>query len=936
LVPDEKTQKASGATPMLLQYWKVKAAHFDKVAFFKVGKFYEIFYYDAFIAVHVCELNWMNSDKKPHVGFPEMAKHAYAKKLIAAGYKVVVVEQVERVEEQKQKKVESKQEGGPTGPTCIDRAPCEVFTKGTIVDTEMIGGASAMFMAYLHFEEGEGGAGGDTSFAACLVDCATSQISVGRVADSGDRNALRTFLAQMQPREIVYSSGNIPAEVQSMLKRLPCRPQLSALGAAKLTGLAAKGRLQSYRTAHPGKLVPEVEATLTNGARDSSTIAAAGALEYLEDVLLSGRVLPFAVWQVLDMPSGLSVDASLEEKTADRSVVTAGKRMVLDATALGALEVLESADGAYQGSLLQFLDHTSTPCGFRLLKQWLCAPLYDVAEIRSRQEAVEFFISEPALAKQLRDDLSKVELDLERATSRVWGFALQNERKAVLYEDVTARRLREFADLLQAYEKCADLVATFPARQGLPARLQQITRSKDAGGSFPQLKPVIDRLRNSVVGTPGKNDKIKYRPSDGADQQYDSINKEIAGVKAALEKLLTALQKSHPSMTFEYCLQVVNRYEVEVDEKSAPKNFLTGVQLTSRAGKKVRFQTPEIKKLVTRLDVLDNQLEDCIWPFLSKLFQEFYAHQAQFRAATRLVAEIDALLSLAAASQGLTGNSCIPEIVSLDAPDTTGTLELRNCLHPVAAAKLTTAFVANDTFLNACDVPHILCVTGPNMGGKSTVLRQTCIAVIMAQLGCRVNAAKCRLSPVDRIFTRIGSYDAILEGKSTLLTELEETAAVLAHGTKRSLAVLDELGRGTSTFDGAAIAAAVLDELAKRVGCMSMFATHYHPVSREAVQHKEIAPYHMAASVDDNTQQMVFLYRFLAGLCPSSHGHNVAQLAGLPKAVLEEAISKSAEFERSEKYGAMRDGDGLEIARLAEAGDENALRALFQKIKGGA
>merc|ERR1711860_9616 len=181
-------------------------------------------------------------------------------------------------------------------------------------------------------------------------------------------------------------------------------------------------------------------------------------------------------------------------------------------------------------------------------------------------------------------------------------------------------------------------------------------------------------------------------------------------------------------------------------------------------------------------------------------------------------------------------------------------------------------------------------------GGKSTVLRQTCIAVVMAQLGCRVNAEVCRLSPVDRIFTRIGSYDSILEGKSTLLIELEETSAVLRHASRRSLAVLDELGRGTSTFDGAAIASAVLDELTRKVGCMLLFATHYHPISCEAAKWPEVKPFHMAAELDEKTNKMSFLYRFLPGLCPASHGHHVARLAGLPARVLEDALAKSAEF----------------------------------------
>jgi len=320
---------------------------------------------------------------------------------------------------------------------------------------------------------------------------------------------------------------------------------------------------------------------------------------------------------------------------------------------------------------------------------------------------------------------------------------------------------------------------------------------------------------------------------------------------------------------------------------------------------------------------------DCIYPFLAQLFHEFYAHQAHFRAAVRLISELDALLSLAMTSQSLSGSSCRPEFVSPDAHGTS-VLEVRNCKHPVAAARMGAAFVPNDAVMNAEGVPGVLVVTGPNMGGKSTVLRQTCLAVVLAQLGCRVNATSCRMSPVDRIFTRIGSYDTILEGKSTLFTELEETASILAHGTSRSLAVLDELGRGTSTFDGAAIASAVLDDLAHRVKCLVLFATHYHPVSREAVRSPSIAPYHMAADTDPKTNEMTFLYRFLPGLCPASHGHNVARLAGLPQSVLEEAMAKSEEFERGLASG--DDPEGLQdLFQLMEQGDEAGLRSYYRR-----
>jgi len=907
---------------MLKQFWKVKKAHFDKVALFKVGKFYEIFYYDACIAQRVCGLNFCRGEK-PHVGFPEGGKHHYSKQLVAAGYKVVVVEQVERVSETKERNAGA--------PSCVEREPCEILTKGTIVDPEMVDGASAKFMACLHFQE-------DLQFSVCLVDCATSQILVSTVQDAADRNALRTLLAQVQPSEVVYAVDNAPPEVISMLRRLPCRPLLSPLPGNDIGLIAARQKLQVYRSAHPGKLPSTVEDLL---ASDSAAIAAAAALAYLESCLLGPRVLPFAIWECLDSASNLLCGTG-----SSPSKDAAGRRMVLDATALSALEILETLDGSYKGSLLDFLDNTRTPFGFRLLKQWLCAPLFCPQEILLRRDAVEFFIKHPDLASRLRDALKKIPVDLERETAKVWGYAVQAERRAVMYEDVTAKRLSNFMALLQAFEQCLRFLASLPCENAWPERLKQIVRARSKGGTFPDLQAVITRLGTSVIPLPAdKNGKIKHRPCDGADKAYDSVAKHIAKIKARLEEELKRLQAQHAPVGLAFVHRLpAFRFEVEAAEGALPQKVLEQLDVTSRIkGSKVRFQTDTIKQLVAELDRLDEQLEDCVFPFLSRLFQEFYAHHAQFRAAVRLLSELDALLSLAAASQGLAGDSCCPEIIELDGAEGVGVLELRSCRHPVAAAMMGASFVPNDTTLNADGVPGVIVVTGPNMGGKSTVLRQTCIAVIMAQLGCRVNAASCRLSPVDRIFTRIGSYDALLEGKSTLLTELEETAAVLLHASKRSLAVLDELGRGTSTFDGAAIAAAVLADLTRRVQCLALFATHYHPVSQEAASWADVAPFHMAAEVDKQTHDMTFLYRFLPGLCPASYGHNVARLAGLPSSVLAEARAKSAEFESSQHTSSApkeveAELTASELLRLMDtastAGDADCategLRALFR------
>jgi DNA mismatch repair protein MSH6 len=602
--------------------------------------------------------------------------------------------------------------------------------------------------------------------------------------------------------------------------------------------------------------------------------------------------------------------------------------MVLDATALSALEVLETLEGTYKGSLLEFLDNTNTGSGFRLLKQWVCAPLYDGAEIRTRQETVEFFIRNQDLAQQLSSGLKHIPMDLERVTARVWSYALQAERFAVMYDDMTAKRLGEFKTLLKCYKQCIGLITkTFANNQAIPSRLSKLAKTPNKGGVFPDLEAVIDQLSGSVVeGTDPKNGRPKCHPQVGADEKYDAICKKIDGVKQRLDAELRNLKAMHPGANFTYAHRLPGfRYEVDCEEKAVPSAFLNKVDVTSRPKGRVRFQTDSIKKSVAELDALEDQQGDCIFPFLSRLFQKFHGHQAPFRAALRCLAEIDALLSLAAASQKFAGTSCCPEILIPEDPKAPAVLELKECRHPVAASLMGNGFVPNDTVMNAGGVPGVLVVTGPNMGGKSTVLRQTCIAVLMAQLGCRVNARACRMSPVDRIFTRIGSYDTILEGKSTLLIELEETAAVMAHGSHRSLAVLDELGRGTSTFDGAAIASAVLDHLKDNVGCMVLFATHYHPVSRAAAQSPKVAPFHMAANAGENNQ-MTFLYRFLPGLCPASYGHNVAKLAGLPESVLQEALARSAEFERGEGV------DAAELQTLAAARDEAGLRALYKRL----
>lgn len=226
-------------------------------------------------------------------------------------------------------------------------------------------------------------------------------------------------------------------------------------------------------------------------------------------------------------------------------------------------------------------------------------------------------------------------------------------------------------------------------------------------------------------------------------------------------------------------------------------------------------------------------------------------------------------------------------------------LELKESRHPVVA-KLKTNYIPNDIVLNGGSNPApCSLVTGPNMGGKSTILRQTCISVIMAQIGCYVPASECKLTVVDKIFTRIGAYDLIIEGKSTFLVELEETADILNHSSEDSLVIIDELGRGTSTFDGTAISIATLEYISRIIKCRCLFSTHLHLLCDEFSNDTKVLPFHMDLKLNNETKSITFLYKFISGTCPKSYGMNVAQLAGIPQEVIDNSVALASDVESS-------------------------------------
>ncbi len=378
-------------------------------------------------------------------------------------------------------------------------------------------------------------------------------------------------------------------------------------------------------------------------------------------------------------------------------------------------------------------------------------------------------------------------------------------------------------------------------------------------------------------------------PAPGKDKAFDKLMEEVDVIKHKLQIILEETRKKLKCESIVY-VHIKKRYEMEipshlVEGSKKPKELIS----TSKRAGYVRFQTTEIQDLLEELKEVEFRMQDVIVPFIVKCFKEFYAYHTQWRQVILCLGELDCLISLTKLAKTMPF-SCRPQFINSDTETTQQIFELRGAIHPCAAARAS-GFVKNDVVLE--QDKNVFLITGPNMGGKSTLMRTVCIATIMAQIGSYVPADSFILSARDRIFTRIGASDNIFEGKSTFFVELEETLNIVNEATENSLVIIDELGRGTSTYDGMAIAYAVLKNLTDNVKCMTMFATHFHMLLEEFRLFKSVEMYYMESEfVEDEIVE--FLYKFKKGSISNSFGLSVARMAGLPENVIKNGREKAS------------------------------------------
>ncbi|KAL5560992.1 hypothetical protein UlMin_030739 [Ulmus minor] len=898
------------------QWWEFKSKHMDKVLFFKMGKFYELFEMDAHIGAKELHLQYMRGEQ-PHCGFPEKNFSMNVEKLATKGYRVLVVEQTETPE---QLELRRKEKGSKD--KVVKREICAVVTKGTLTEGEILktNPDASYLMAVTENCQNLGNENAYRTFGVCLVDATTSRVILGQFGDDSECSALSCLLSELRPVEIIKPANELSLETEKVLLRHTRNPLVNELvpvlefWSSEKTVFEAKSiykrvAIQSVSESPSRQntdaisscvedelaFLPDVLAELVRAGDNGcyALSALGGTIFYLKQAFLDESLLKFAKFELL--PSSGFSD------------IISKPYLVLDAAALENLEIFEnSRNGDSSGTLYAQLNHCVTAFGKRLLKTWLARPLYHAESIKERQETVASLrgVNLP-FSIEYRKALSRLP-DMERLLARVFSSSEANGRnanKVVLYEDAAKKLLQEFISALRGCELMAQACTSLGAiLENVESR--QLRHLLTFGAGLPDINSILTHFKDAFDWLEANNSG-RIIPHEGVDMEYDCACKKVKEIEFSLAKHLKDQRKLIGDTTIDYVTVGKDSYLLEVPESlrgCVPRDY----ELRSSKKGFFRYWTPNIKKSLGELAQAESEKEASLKNILQRLIGHFCEHHIKWRQLVSTTAELDTLISFAIANDYYEGPTCQPIILTSSSQDEVPYLSAKCMGHPVLRSDSLGkgSFVPNDVSIGGSGNPSFILLTGPNMGGKSTLLRQVCLAVILAQVGADVPAERFELSPVDRIFVRMGAKDHIMAGQSTFLTELSETAVMLSSATHNSLVALDELGRGTATSDGQAIAESVLEHFVHKVQCRGMFSTHYHRLALDYEKDPKVSLCHMACQVGDGVgaiEEVTFLYRLTPGSCPKSYGVNVARLAGLPDSVLQNAAAKSRDFEAS--YG---------------------------------
>ncbi|KAI8764552.1 DNA mismatch repair protein Msh6 [Biomphalaria glabrata] len=922
-------------TPAMRQWWELKTHHFDTVIFFKVGKFYELYHMDAVTGVNELGLIYMKGEWA-HSGFPEIAYNRYADALIQKGYKVARVEQTE-TPEMMSERCKTMGRAASKFDKVVKREICQVSTQGTktynYLDGDTGDATSKYILAVCEKTENKEGT---SSYGVCFIDTFIGTFHLGQFTDDRHLSRMRTLLAHYTPTQVLYERGRISAQtlqlfnanLTSALKE-PLSPGKEFWESSKTLKTLAEE--DYFQVDGRDVILPDVIKNMVS-ENDALGLTASESSDLALRSL--GAIIWYLQYCLLDQEL-LSMRKFEEYKPKDNCDAPTNKRssfdpklrhMVLDGVTMANLDVVwNSTTQSLQGTLLEKLNTCCTAFGKRLFHQWLCAPLCQPSAICDRLDAVDDLIQLPGVVEECVTLMKKLP-DLERLLSRIHSLGSAGKSKnhpdgrAIFYEEVTysKRKIEDFLTTIEGFRLGTKIVEKFsPSVATLKSKLLTKTVSVSSTGSqsgahFPDITDDLNFFDTAFDHKKAKKDGVIV-PSKGVDADYDQALDDIKSIEKELCDFLEAQKKVLNCRSLAYWGTAKNRFQIEVPE-SAWKNIPNSYELISSKKGAKRFRTSQINDLFRQLMDAEERKDACLKDIMRRIFHSFDERHKKWIAVVECLSVLDVLIALSNYSRAGEGDMCRPEFVLLD-EDTKPMLEIRDGRHPCVSRTFEGGdFIPNDTVIGTKDETdedsgysesQVVLVTGPNMGGKSTLMRQVGLIIIMAQMGCYVPASKCRLTPVDRIFTRLGASDRIMAGESTFYVELSETSAILRQATQHSLVLMDELGRGTATYDGTAIASAVVKELSEVIKCRSLFSTHYHSLVEHFKHDSNVRLGHMACMVenendeDPSQETITFLYKFVKGACPKSYGFNAARLASIPEEVIKCAIQKSKKFESS-------------------------------------
>jgi len=820
-------------TPMMRQYLEIKQNYKDEILFFRLGDFYEMFFDDAKIASKVLDIALTSRQNDiPMCGVPYHAADSYIARLIKAGYRVAICEQMEP----------------PSANNIVKREVIRVITPGTVIESNLIASDENNYLGSVVIH--------NNTVCIGFVDVSTGDFFISSADYS--REFITTEISRFSPKEVLlYGPSQELTFIQEQIKQ---------------QGIALASINEWY---YDSEYLTNIICTiygLSNikglGLTHTSILTVGSLLHYLKDTHKSTLVH-------LKFPKNVS-----------RS-----EFMVLDHQTIQNLEILKSQDGSKLHSLLGVLNNTQTAMGKRTLERALLYPLLDASALESRYDIISYLIANINLLKEIQAKLSNIH-DLERLVSR---FALKKYYN------------RDFIALQQSIEAACDVYALL---QQHPDKLFNMM-----GTISDSLRELSLKIKNTIVENPPLSTEQGRVIKEGVNAELDRLYTLKTDARQWLLNYQEEEKKRFDIPTLKVRYNKVIGYYIEVSKgqtAKVPQDYFRKQTLVNAE----RYTTETLQKFETDVLQATDKIIQIENEMLESIVEAIVTNKMPIQELAYNIGILDMFCSLAQASYQ---NNYVRPMLNNE-----GIVDIKAGRHPVVEKfYIKEPFVPNDIYLDTTD-NVIAIITGPNMSGKSTYIRMAAILQLMAQIGSFIPAASANLCIVDRIFTRIGASDNIARGESTFLVEMNETAVILNNATDKSLIIMDEIGRGTSTYDGMSIAWAVVEYIANYIKAKTLFATHYHELTK--INKKGIINY--TVMVKESLNGVEFLHKVVPGAADKSYGIHVAKLAGIPKPVTIKANKILEKLEKSSRIDALAKApdneDQLEIFqathhRLAQA-----------------